>query len=484
LNANGTITYTPAAGFVGTNTITYEVSDGCGGFDTAVVTVTVTNPNTPPDARNDSASTHCGVPVTVSVLANDTDANGNTLTITRIVSGPAFGSVSINSNGTITFNPGATTGVATFSYEISDGCGGTDIATVSVTVTNTAPVAQNDAVTINAGPVTIAVLGNDYDPDGDRFSITGYNQPSQGVVQNNGNGTFTYTPLPWFTGTDSFTYTITDDCGLSSTARVYITVLTCPLVLDLDGNGLNLLALNDSAAMFDMDGNGTTEHTAWVGSGDGLLAFDADGNGRIEGINELFGGQGTDGFSDLRTTMDSNADGIVNALDANFGSLRVWVDADSDGTSDDGELMLLADFGITGVNLDGTFIDQHENGQWVSDQGTFTYADGSVGGIYDVWFENDNSAAALSNIQSSAERLNLSNGEADSVVLTAADLLAMGGDNPIIINGDAGDDISLEGSFAQIATVDMDGMSYGVFSDGALNTLIQAGLSVNGEAVS
>ncbi|MFZ2619309.1 MAG: Ig-like domain-containing protein, partial [Alphaproteobacteria bacterium] len=100
LNANGTITYTPTAGYVGSDSFTYTITDGNGGTDTATVNITVTNTN--PDAVNDTATTGCGVPVTVAVLANDTDANGHPVSVSRIVSGPANGTAVLNANGTIT----------------------------------------------------------------------------------------------------------------------------------------------------------------------------------------------------------------------------------------------------------------------------------------------------------------------------------------------------------------------------------------------
>jgi hypothetical protein len=117
--------------------------------------------------------------------------------------------------------------VDTFTYTISDGNGGTSSANVTVTVTsvNDAPVAVNDAVKTNKNtPVVINVLNNDYDTEGDSLTVIAVTQPSNCTAVINPDGTVTYTPDPGFVGTDSFTYTIRDSNGDTSTATVYIIV--------------------------------------------------------------------------------------------------------------------------------------------------------------------------------------------------------------------------------------------------------------------
>ncbi|WP_444451466.1 Hint domain-containing protein [Rhodobacter capsulatus] len=133
INANGTLTYTPNANYNGTDTITYTVRDPGGLTDTATVNVTVTPENDAPDAVNDTAATNFQTAVNVAVLANDTDIDGDTLTVTSATS--PNGTVTINANGTITFTPATGfSGDATISYTVSDGHGGVDTATVTVTV--------------------------------------------------------------------------------------------------------------------------------------------------------------------------------------------------------------------------------------------------------------------------------------------------------------------------------------------------------------
>jgi hypothetical protein len=226
INADNTVTYTPAMNFNGTDTFTYTISDGML-TDTATVTVTVTPANDPPDARDDTATTPEDTAVTIPVLANDVDPDGDALTVTAVTQ-PANGMVVINADNTVTYTPAMNfNGTDTFTYTISDGQL-TDTATVTVTVTpqNDAPDARDDAATtvVNT-PVTIPVLANDVDPDGDPLTVTAVTTPANGAVVINADNTVTYTPNLGFTGTDTFTYTISDPGGLMDTATVTVTVM-------------------------------------------------------------------------------------------------------------------------------------------------------------------------------------------------------------------------------------------------------------------
>ncbi|WP_341502585.1 Ig-like domain-containing protein [Gallaecimonas sp. GXIMD4217] len=225
INSNGSISFTPASGFSGTETFSYSVSDGKGGSDSATVTVNVLAGNSAPVAVNDSASTQAGQSVTIKVLANDHDPDGDSLTITG-TSG-VNGSARINSDGSISFTPASGfSGTETFSYNISDGKGGSASASVSVTVApaepaNEAPMALADSASVSGGSVTIAVLGNDYDPDGDTIKVVSVTQGSKGSVRINSDGSVTYTPGKRFKNGDSFSYTISDG-ELTATAQVSI----------------------------------------------------------------------------------------------------------------------------------------------------------------------------------------------------------------------------------------------------------------------
>jgi hypothetical protein len=236
--ANGTVTidpvsgnpvYTPDADFNGTDTFTYTVDDGNGGTDTATVTVTVGAVNDAPVATDDAIGTNEDTPVTVDVLPNDSDPDGDTLSVTSVTQG-TNGTVTIDpvsGNPVYTPNPDFN-GTDTFTYSVDDGNGGTDTATVTVTVgaVNDAPVASDDAVDTNEDtPVTVDVLPNDSDPDGDALSVTAVTQGANGTVTIDPvSGNPVYTPDADFNGTDTFTYTVDDGNGGTDTATVTVTV--------------------------------------------------------------------------------------------------------------------------------------------------------------------------------------------------------------------------------------------------------------------
>ncbi len=151
-----TVTYTPNAQFNGNDSFEYEVSDGNGGLDTALVNVTVTAINDVPVAVNDTASTNEDMAVEVAVLDNDSDADNDALTVTATLD-ETNGTATINSGTTVTFTPDADFyGEGSFRYVISDGNGGEDTATVSVTVNSI-----NDAPQIVGLPDLIDMDIND-----------------------------------------------------------------------------------------------------------------------------------------------------------------------------------------------------------------------------------------------------------------------------------------------------------------------------------
>lgn len=224
----GQILYTPAAGYSGSDQLSYTVSDGRGGTASGSISVTVApRANSAPIARNDVASTAAGTAVAIDVLANDSDADGDSLQVSGN-SQPANGSVVAN-GGLLTYtpNPGFS-GNDSFTYTVSDGRGGTFVATVTITVrppVNRPPVANNDNATVTIGtPVNVVVLANDYDPDGDAITVVSVTQGVHGsaVILPNQTIQYTWTDTTGVLVTDQFTYTIRDPAGRSDTATVTI----------------------------------------------------------------------------------------------------------------------------------------------------------------------------------------------------------------------------------------------------------------------
>ncbi|MBL8375444.1 SdrD B-like domain-containing protein [Accumulibacter sp.] len=160
-----------------------------------------------------------------------------------------------------------------------------------------------------------------------------------------------------------------------------------PLVVDLDGDGVQTVALADARGSFDLFGNGRAVQSGWASAGDGFLAVDGDGNGKIDSISELFGGskQG-DGYAKL-AGFDSNGDGVVDASDAGYIDLSVWRDANGNHQTDAGELMSLAEAGVASLDLDysaDAFMDA--NGNLHLEQGSATMSDGRLVDMTDVYF--------------------------------------------------------------------------------------------------
>ena len=134
LNSDGTVTYTPDAGFVGKDSFEYHISDGNGGTDTASVHVQVKDVNEAPIAKDDSAMTDEGQAVKINVLGNDSDPDGDAINVSSLEDA-GNGSVSLNNDGTVTYTPDAGfVGKDSFEYHISDGNGGIDTASVHIDV--------------------------------------------------------------------------------------------------------------------------------------------------------------------------------------------------------------------------------------------------------------------------------------------------------------------------------------------------------------
>ena len=220
------ILYTPAPGFSGSDSFTYTIDDGFGGQATATVTVTVEPANQPPEANDVEASTQRTQAVDIDVLANDSDPDGDPLTITEF-SQPTNGSVT-QSGALLRYQPDQLfSGEDTFTYTISDGRGGEASATVRVDVVfaNQAPVANPDGASGPPGvPITVDVLANDFDPDGDPIGVIEVTRlslaPADAVI--NEDGTISFTISASCSGFNLFRYTISDPFGATSSANVTV----------------------------------------------------------------------------------------------------------------------------------------------------------------------------------------------------------------------------------------------------------------------
>lgn len=309
-------------------------------------------------ANPDSVSTAKNTPINISVatlLANDTDANSDPLTITG-VSNAIGGTAVLNDNGTstraddyITFTP--TTGFsgnASFNYTLSDGTDNTT-GTVTVGITNTLPVAGADTVTTQQNtPLTIKtadLLANDSDANGDSLTITGVSNATGGTVVLNDNGTpanysddtISFTPSDDFTGNASFSYTLSDGTA-TTTGTVTVAVAAVAGINQSGVNGNNTFngrvgkdtlsggngddVLNGNAGGDILNGDNGND-TLDGGAGDDLL------NGG-NGADVLSGGTGKDTFvlaknagGDTITDFTDGSDLIGLSGGLSFGQLTI-----------------------------------------------------------------------------------------------------------------------------------------------------------------
>ena len=187
--------------------------------------------NRPPVAVNDATNTLKNIPVTILALANDSDPDGDALTI--VFTNPTNGTANISGTNIVFTPTTGFSGIATVGYTITDGFGGTNSALITITVSNRPPVAnaQSTSTPFNtAKPLTLT--GSD--ADGDTLTFIIVTSPSGGTLTsfNPSSGAVTYTPTNNFTGTDTFTFRVNDGTTNSATATVSITVGS-PVIADL-----------------------------------------------------------------------------------------------------------------------------------------------------------------------------------------------------------------------------------------------------------
>ncbi|MDX1486081.1 MAG: Ig-like domain-containing protein, partial [Alphaproteobacteria bacterium] len=429
--------------------------------------VTVDAVNDAPVAADDDANTDEDSAVDISVLANDGDADGDPLSVTGVTQG-ANGTVVNNGDGTLTYTPDADfNGTDSFTYTVSDGNGGSDSATVEVTVNavnddpeNESPVAEDDTVLTPVDTAAvISVLTNDSDADLDPLSVVAAAQGSYGTVVNTGDGTVTYTPDAGFSGIDSFTYTVGDGNGGSDSAAVVVYVGTA----DAEGTSGDdvLVGGNSDDVIFGHGGNDDIHG----GNGNGTdILFGGDGNDVIDGGNrddQLFGGAGADTLigGSGADTLDggsgadvlnggSGADMLNGGAGADMLNGGSGADTLNGGLGDDILVWDASDAAIDGgsgldtLRVDGGNVD-------------VTAFGGTIQGIDRIDLQTDAGA--------------------NSVTLSAADVLSMSDGGSLTIDGDAGDSVDAGSGWTDGGIAD----GYHTYTQGAATLLVDTDVSVN-----
>ena len=361
--------------------------------------------NTAPDAQND------GLFITLQaeqllilksdLLANDTDAEGNTLTIVA-VQGAAHGTVALNAEGNIVYSAnGDYVGADSFSYTLSDGSL-SDSATVAVRVDGLyttwsqgsggsdklfGNMADGNRLyggsgddQLKGGQEADWLAGGDGNDKINGLSGDDHLWGNAGNDQLNGNGGF---DRAYFFGlrsaysvvTANGTVSVVDNAptvdgndGTDTISSIEQLVfknnetasVVSPIILDLDGNGVKTVAAADSDALYDLDGDGLADDTSWIGNTEGFLFLDRDKNGTVTNAGEFsFIDDVPGATSDLAglKAFDSNNDGKLSSADTRFADFRVWRDADGDGAVDTGEVLTLTAAGVASLSLSGTAVN-------------------------------------------------------------------------------------------------------------------------------
>jgi YD repeat-containing protein len=328
------------AGGWGTQEFTYTISDGNGGLSTASFTIfagTSGGPNTPPVAVDDNATGVEDTPIVIIATTNDTDADGNGLTITSVTT-PSDGTISYAAS-TLTFTPDTNfNGNDSVVYTVSDGHGGVASALAFFTVTpiSDAPVTVNDTGTTAFNvALTLDPRVNDTDPDSDPLTITGKTDGANGTVSFTASSV-TYTPNTNWSGSDSFTYTISDGTGGTDVGTVNVTVEAPPSFSIADAS-----TVEGSNASFTVTRSGSTVGTYAV---DYATATGSAGSGdftAVSGTLTFTGGQ-TSKTVVVNTTQDTATEGneTFTVILSNQTSGSTISDGSAVGTITDDEASL------------------------------------------------------------------------------------------------------------------------------------------------
>jgi Ca2+-binding RTX toxin-like protein len=174
-----------------------------------------------------------------------------------------------------------------------------------------------------------------------------------------------------------------------------------PLIIDLNRDGK--VSTTQEKVYFDLDANGIAERVSWAVPGDGFLVLDRDGDGKITSGLELFGDNtvmsngkvAVSGFEAL-ADLDSNGDGIIDALDAVYAQLRVWADKDGDGVFGNGEFYTLEELGIEFIDLRYTEENTtDENGNQIVRTGKVVWKGGDTSPISEFLLDRNTAQSAI-----------------------------------------------------------------------------------------
>lgn len=442
--------------------------------------------NTPPTVNDNTYSIQENAPLNTPIgNLNATDPDDPTtpegqLSYT-IESGDPLGKFFIDTNGEIRVNGGLNFEVDPTTYNlivtVTDNNGGanglsdTAAITINVTDVNETPIANDKTVNNYVGPGWVTNLGAS-DPDGTPLtynivSETGFGVLSSWSITNGILYTTTQNgqALP---KTSTLTIDITD--GVFTVQQI-VTVKWAPdegpllpVVLDMDGDGVELIDPQNSSIEFDANGDGFLDRIGWVAADDALLVLDRNGDGivtngaEISFVDDLPGAE-----TDLEglAAFDANSDGVLDAQDERFAEFLVWQDLNQNGFSEEAELKTLSDAGINSIDLTITPTGETiegSSGNVVLNTAEFTLSDGTIQTVGDVALVYEDGAPG----NSGGNRNDFSHGIPDFIAAqVAANTNSNGNENgngvlPVVVDLD-GDGIELIGVSDSTIFFDTDG---------------------------
>jgi len=339
---------TPVA--VGHYRLQLQVTDDSGNVSQpAIITLTVIMINNAPQANDDTYITDEDTPLTVvapGVLANDSDVDGDVLVVATLIDSPVYGSLTLNSDGSFSYTPDADfNGDDSFSYVASDGFAGSNIATVTITVSpvNDAPVALDDNyMTDEDTSLTIlvpSILTNDSDVDGDGLTAVLVSGPLSGSLTLNVDGTFGYTPNSNFNGDDSFSYVANDGSVDSNPATVTVTVNAvndapvASVTTATPDIPLGQMALFDGSASYDPEGQTISYQWQIISAPIDSSAMLTSANAATTGLLPDQMGQYTIGLVVNDGLADSAQDTVIINVTANLPPVAAATGTPTSGDS-------------------------------------------------------------------------------------------------------------------------------------------------------
>jgi VCBS repeat-containing protein len=434
-DVQGNVVFTPDANFNGQASFTYQVSDGDGGSTWATASVSIASVNDAPIIED----VWYGRPIYGYQCVAGVDIDGNISTNYDLVTSAATAASIIGSGAQLYLqqikkvldSEGVSYDYVSYhayspTYYLNGEMRPVAFDNKDATYSWDNGLASgndlvNDVYRQNGGVVA-------YDPDGDSHAVTF----SIGITPQHGHAwvnQYTNATAPvhldhtqagfysvaakgaWqyystrgdtYSGADAFQVYVTDSAGASTSITVNATHTASspaggsgkkPVTLDLNGDGLQFIGLDDSKVYFDVNDDGWRERMAWVGAGDGLLALDTQGDHAIDKWNEIsFVSYKEGALTDLEglQAFDSNGNRQLDRLDARWHEFGAWVDANADGVCETGEFKTLDDLGIASINLTSDHqVSTPAYGVTVVGQSSFTTVDGKTHAVGDVVFAVD-----------------------------------------------------------------------------------------------